>query len=242
MNVIPTMQSRCARCHFLNIQIPSSTPEVDGLRGLLALYVLLTHTMPWVPLPVVLTSPLAHGEAAVDLFFVLSGLVIAAWVEHFDYRAAPFLIARMARIFPAFLPVFALAVIVQPVAIDFTALPWIGPTGGAHELRSDGWPPDWSARIAAHLVMLHGLFLVGVLPDVWVSFLGSAWSLSTEFQFYALVALIGAGSSGGLRDHTEPGAGACARGRGGAADCACEFHCGLAQPRRRQGRATARAG
>ena len=34
--------------------------------------------------------------------------------------------------------------------------------------------------------MTHGLFPKAVLPDVWVSFLGATWSLSTEWQFYVL--------------------------------------------------------
>lgn len=38
--------------------------------------------------------------------------------------------------------------------------------------------------------MLHGLLPHAILPNVWISFLGSAWSLSTEWQFYALVALL----------------------------------------------------
>jgi peptidoglycan/LPS O-acetylase OafA/YrhL len=39
--------------------------------------------------------------------------------------------------------------------------------------------------------MTHGLFPNGVLPDVWVGFLGAAWSLSTEWQFYLLALLVG---------------------------------------------------
>ena len=85
---------------------------LDGLRGLLALYVLLTHMVPFAALPAWVVWPLLHGEAAVDLFFVLSGMVIVRSLEHYNYRALPFLIARAARIFPVFLPVFALAVMV----------------------------------------------------------------------------------------------------------------------------------
>jgi len=47
-------------------------------------------------------------------------------------------------------------------------------------------------QIGLHLTMLHGVFPHILLPDLWVSFLGSAWSLSTEWQFYALVAVLGA--------------------------------------------------
>ncbi len=165
---------------------------LDGLRGVLALYVLLTHMAPFAALPAWIVWLLSHGEAAVDVFFVLSGLVIVRSLEHYDYRVRPFLIARVARIFPVFLPVFAFAVLVQPVAIDFVRMPWIGPDSPARAIWSDGWPAAWVAELAAHLTMLHGLFPNAVLPDAWVSFLGAAWSLSTEWQFYALVALIGA--------------------------------------------------
>lgn len=165
---------------------------LDGLRGALALYVLLTHMAPFAGLPRALSWLLSHGEAGVDLFFMLSGLVIVGSLEHFDYRARPFLIARAARIFPVFLPVFALAVAVQPLEVDFARLPWIDPHSTARLIWADGWPSSWAPHLIAHVTMLHGVFPNGTLPDVWVSFLGAAWSLSTEWQFYALVATIGA--------------------------------------------------
>jgi peptidoglycan/LPS O-acetylase OafA/YrhL len=165
---------------------------LDGLRGVLALYVLLSHLLPFAALPAWVQWPLSHGEAAVDMFFVLSGLVIVRSLERFNYRARPFLIARAARIFPVFLLVFVLAVAVQPLAIDFGHMTWIGPDSAARQIWSDGWPAAWLAELAAHLTMVHGLFPDGVLPDAWVSFLGASWSLSTEWQFYALVAMIGA--------------------------------------------------
>jgi peptidoglycan/LPS O-acetylase OafA/YrhL len=172
---------------------------LDGLRGVLALYVLLVHMAPFAPLPWALLQVFSHGEAAVDLFFVLSGLVIAASVEHFDYRAGPFLIARAARIFPVFLPVFAVAVIVQPLSTGFASMPWIGPDSPAHQIWSDGWPETWALDLLAHLTMLHGIFPNILLPDIWISLLGAAWSLSTEWQFYALVAIIGARLGRGQR-------------------------------------------
>jgi peptidoglycan/LPS O-acetylase OafA/YrhL len=46
------------------------------------------------------------------------------------------------------------------------------------------------AEIGAHLTMIHGLLPDAVLPGAWTSFLGAAWSLSTEVQFYAVMALL----------------------------------------------------
>jgi peptidoglycan/LPS O-acetylase OafA/YrhL len=69
-------------------------------------------------------------------------------------------------------------------------MPWIGPGGPARTICSDTWPHAWATEVAAHLTMTHGLFPDAVLPDVWVSLLGAAWSLSTEWQFYLLAVLL----------------------------------------------------
>ena len=96
------------------------------------------HRSPTCRAPI--TSVLSHGEAGVDLFFVLSGLLIVQSLEHYQYRARPFLIARVARTYPVFLPVFVLAIAVQPLVMDFAAMPWIGPHSAARMIWSDGWP------------------------------------------------------------------------------------------------------
>ncbi len=164
---------------------------LDGLRGVLAFYVMLSHTLPFAPMPGWLVWVFSHGGAGVDVFFILSGLVIVQSLASFNYRSRPFLTARVARIYPVFLVVFVAAVAVQPLATGFERMAWIGPDSPARFIWSGGWPNDWGLFIAAHLTMTHGLFPDGVLPDVWVGFLGAAWSLSTEWQFYLLALLIG---------------------------------------------------
>ena len=164
---------------------------LDGLRGVLAVYVMLSHMAPFAVLPRWLASALSHGGGAVDVFFVLSGLVIVRSLEGFGYRARPFLTARAMRIFPVFLAMFALAVAVQPIPSGFAAMPWIAADSPAREIWSQGWPHHWVAEIAAHLTMTHGMLPDGMLPGAWVSFLGAAWSLSTEWQFYVLALLLG---------------------------------------------------
>jgi peptidoglycan/LPS O-acetylase OafA/YrhL len=170
---------------------------LDGLRGVLALYVLLSHMVPFAVLPGWLAHAMSHGGAGVDVFFTLSGLVIVRSLESFRYRARPFLIARTARIFPVFLVVFALAIAVQPLDPGFARMPWIVPDSLAWKVWFGSWPTDWLADIATHLTMTHGMLPNGVLPFVWLSFLISAWSLSTEWQFYVLVTLLGVGFGGG---------------------------------------------
>ncbi len=164
---------------------------LDGLRGVLATYVMLSHTLPFAPFPDWLIWLFSHGGAAVDVFFILSGLVIVQSLSSFAYRAGPFLTARLARIYPVFLVVFVFAVAVQPLATGFERMAWIGPDSPARFIWSGGWPSDWGWFIAAHLTMTHGLFPDGVVPDLWLGFIGAAWSLSTEWQFYLLALLIG---------------------------------------------------
>lgn len=167
---------------------------LDGLRGLLAVYVLLGHMAPFARLPDWMQDAVSHGGAAVDVFFMLSGLVITQSLQRAGGRARPFLIARAARIFPVFLFVFALAVVVEPWSCGFDDMPWIGPGNAARTICVMTWPRAWLPEITAHLTMTHGLFPNAILPDVWISFLGSAWSLSTEWQFYLLALLIAGGS------------------------------------------------
>ena len=162
---------------------------LDGLRGVLAVYVMVSHMAPFIAAPDWAVHPFSHGMAAVDVFFILSGMVILASFDGFGHRMAPFLAARVFRIFPVFLVVFAAAIVIQPLALGYDRMPWIGPDSPARLLWAEGWPEDWAGNIAAHLTMTHGLFPDGAWPHVYLGFLGAAWSLSTEWQFYLLAAL-----------------------------------------------------
>ena len=164
---------------------------LDGLRGVLAFYVMLSHMLPFAPLPGWVQRLFSHGGAGVDVFFILSGLVIVQSLASFGYQARPFLIARVARIYPVFLVAFAVSVAVQPLASGFPLMAWIDQDSSQRYLWPTGWPSDWAVGVATHLTMTHGLFPDGMIPHLWLGFLGAAWSLSTEWQFYLLALLIG---------------------------------------------------
>lgn len=163
---------------------------LDGLRGLLALYVLTSHMASFLAVPRGLKQPFVHGEAAVDVFFILSGMVIVRSLERFDYQRWSFLRARAARTLPAFLAIFAIAITLQPLPTALPWMPWVAKDDPGRAIWSTGWPEHWEAEIAAHLTMTHGLFPDALLPSAWISFLGAAWSLSTEWQFYAVIAVV----------------------------------------------------
>ena len=75
---------------------------LDGLRGIAAIAVLLRHTVPnFMP-----TSPSASGYLAVDLFFVLSGFVIAYAYERAllnGLTITQFMIKRVVRLYPLYI-------------------------------------------------------------------------------------------------------------------------------------------
>jgi peptidoglycan/LPS O-acetylase OafA/YrhL len=162
--------------------------RLDGLRGLLAIYIMLVHVLPYTALPKWLEAPLNHGEAAVDLFFVLSGLVIVNSLERFNYRFWPFLRGRARRLLPVYFSVLALAVVLLWSGSPLGAMPWVAPDSKAGLFWSA--PHFFIWHILAHVTLIHGLIPQGMLPWAWITVLGPAWSLSTEWQFYIVMALL----------------------------------------------------
>ena len=162
--------------------------RLDGVRGLLAVYVMLGHALPLTSAPSWLGSFFAHGQAAVDLFFTLSGLVIAGSLEHYNWRFRPFMAARARRLLPVYVLVLGASIFAEAQGNPLPALPWAGPA--ARAIVSPGLPHPLWAHLLAHLTLLHGLVPDSWLPFGWVTLLGPAWSLSTEWQFYLLIGLI----------------------------------------------------
>lgn len=102
-------------------------PALTGVRGLAAWWVVLFHFTTYLPawIPAPLQKLAESGYLAVDLFFILSGFVIAlnyeAMFHRFDFlRYIRFLGLRLARIYP--LHAFMLVVyLVNPLAIALAA-------------------------------------------------------------------------------------------------------------------------
>jgi len=170
--------------------------SLDGLRGILAVYILLGHTMPFVPAtPWIswLAQSASHGRAAVDVFFILSGMVIfrslRRWRGEPPSRAVAlaFLRARAARLFPVYLVALMAACAALFLGDPYALLPALT-RPDARDIVAAGWPPQAMAHIAAHLVMAQGILPPALLPDAEFSILGPAWSLSTEWQFYLCLA------------------------------------------------------
>ena len=186
--------------HFHRLADPAPLAPVgrmlqfDGLRGLLAVYVMLGHAAPMVPWPHrvgrIVEAVVSHGFAAVNLFFALSGLVIVQSLARFESRALPFLAARAKRILPVYILVLAAAIGVLHLGSPFPLMPWLAAGDAAHQIWEARLPHPLWAHLTAHLTLMQGMMPRRLLSDAAFSLLGPAWSLSAEVQFYLLVALL----------------------------------------------------
>lgn len=165
-------------------------PELEGLRGLLATWVLFGHWATTMPFGL---GPLRQdlwNVRAVDVFMALSGFVIMRLrlARPEGYRS--YLLRRFLRLYPAYLAVLALSVPVlsyvqvvveaaPPSAMRATRLAILAAAGERF------WPD-----LLLHLGMLHGLVPPGVAPHAAYAFVGQAWSISLEWQFYVLAPLL----------------------------------------------------
>lgn len=165
-------------------------PELEGLRGLLSLWVFLGHclglsgysdaNMPrWL-------LPLRSGTLAVDVFIILSGFVIASLLGRERLPWLPFMVRRWFRLFPA----YAVCLL-----LGFFALGAMGRLGDATNLGDVGtlirarWiqtEDHLAAHAVAHALMLHGALPNEILPYSTGAFVDAAWSISLEWQFYLI--------------------------------------------------------
>ena len=146
--------------------MPSYLPELDGLRGLAILWVVLYHCNPrlegtW------LYSASLWGWAGVILFFVLSGFLITSILlgtrekPHYFHN---FHARRALRIWPVYILL---------LAVVYLEAPWfIGPTISA-AIKTAPW--------LAYLFLVQNLFHLTLPPAI-----GPTWALAIEEQYYFL--------------------------------------------------------
>lgn len=166
---------------------------LEGLRGWLAMWVVITHLFqfcghPLLGLPVL--GLLTSGHFAVHVFMILSGFVIALLIHE---RAEPYDVyirRRFRRIYPVLFLGVSLGLLVHPMRGELLAGFW--PSFFDKHLLSyfDKCWHCFDSNIIAYALcdftMTNGIVPNFVLPYVAVAFNGVAWSLSLEFQFYLL--------------------------------------------------------
>jgi peptidoglycan/LPS O-acetylase OafA/YrhL len=171
-------------------------PELDGLRGILAWTVVWTHILiccGWF-------GPNLRGHSvlnemagsAVDVFMPLSGFAITRLLLVERESCSHYLWGRLCRLVPAYWLALAAGMALNGwLGANLRHLP---PTVQAQAFAAIcdlGASRPWTDGIL-HFLLLHGLAPSAQLPGEPYTFLGVAWSLSLEWQFYCLapVALI----------------------------------------------------
>ena len=146
---------------------PQRLGQIDALRGLAAMAVVLYHystrfgqLYPQAPQP---SWALPGGHFGVNLFFIISGFVIFMTITR-TRRPADFVVSRFSRLYPAYW---------AAVALTFAITLGLSLPGKTVN----------GASALANLLMFHGLFGVPHVDGVY-------WTLEVELLFYAMALLL----------------------------------------------------
>lgn len=141
--------------------------QLDGLRGLAALSVVLFHYTTRFDSTFKHSETLAisfpYGHLGVQLFFVISGFVIFMTLER-SKAPLDFVVSRFSRLFPTYWT----AVLMTWGLLALMALP--------------GFQPTWT-QVTANFSMAHELFGIDSIDGVY-------WSLGVELIFYVWMLLL----------------------------------------------------
>jgi peptidoglycan/LPS O-acetylase OafA/YrhL len=165
--------------------------EFESLRGVMALWVLLGHVASTFEIPVLdhrwWWTLLESNLKAVDVFIILSGFVIFHLLQARHEPLFSYIYRRFLRLFPAYL--VCLLISIAMVRPSLQALQALGAETAHNAVRiqifTDSLNHFW-AEVLAHLTMLHGVVPNRLLPSKDYAFIGQAWSISVEWQFYLL--------------------------------------------------------
>lgn len=150
---------------------------MEGLRGLAVLLVFFVHYVslaePWLA-GMGVTEEVAwamrrYGNAGVDLFFVLSGFLIYGALIAKPRPFIGFMRRRVARIYPTFLVVLGVYVVLSYLRPEVSRIPEA--------------PGDALIYLVQNVLLLPGIFPIE--PIITVS-----WSLSYELFYYLLIPLV----------------------------------------------------
>jgi peptidoglycan/LPS O-acetylase OafA/YrhL len=144
--------------------LPSYIPELQGLRGLAVLAVVIYHCHPrLVGTPIHYAS--LWGWAGVNLFFVLSGFLITSILleaRNKENYFRDFYARRALRIWPVYLLV---------LVVVYLNAPWFIGQTITQAVKAAPW--------LAYLLFVQNLFHLALPPAI-----GPTWSLAIEEQYY----------------------------------------------------------
>lgn len=171
---------------------------LEGLRAWLAWTVVFSHFMSYTGLgqrlPGLARPVGLAADGAVMVFTILSGFVITHLILARREPYPRYIARRFLRIYPVYAVALLAGMAGTYLAFDtFLAHPWgdLTPATQRMALQAEslsGHDLPW--HLAAHLSLLHGAVSSRVLYESQYMFLGPAWSLSLEWQFYLVAPLV----------------------------------------------------
>ena len=161
--------------------------EIEGLRGILAMWVFISHLM-WgsgfIPENVTgLWSVLFSGGSAVTVFICISGFVIFLLLDSKKDSYPKYIIKRFFRLYP----IFILTTLIGAILF----LLHLGILGGNYQgpnvfVRS----PEYYEH-QTKVFLFHALMFQGFLHDLGPIVLNPpSWSISLEWQFYLIAPIL----------------------------------------------------
>lgn len=171
---------------------------IDGLRGYLALWVGVGHALfaGGVIHSTGALRLLMDGAPAVMVFVIISGFVITHLILQKAEPYSLYISRRFLRLFPVFALLCVAGYFLMPVTAWYSYnVPWAGAADWAQRLaRVDEYSDQAARNLAphalAHATMLHSAIPMNLLPSADSMFLGPAWSISLEWQFYLIAPLL----------------------------------------------------
>jgi len=164
--------------------------SIEGMRAFFAFWVLIGHVIGnsgfaksdlWIGFKLLNT-----GIYAVDLFIIISGFVIFLLLDIKKENYFKYITRRFFRLFPAFIVIFILSIpislLVPQNSVSYSHIFLNKPF--PHLSYISTWWDNIELHFFAHLFMLHGLVPEVIAPGAPIAFLGPAWSISLEWQFY----------------------------------------------------------
>ncbi|MCU0748887.1 MAG: acyltransferase [Akkermansiaceae bacterium] len=187
---------------------PARVDELDGLRGLLALWVAFSHifalTGYWDnPGPKRLNGAweiFVSAGPAVDTFIILSGFAISFLLHKRRQSYVGFMRGRVFRIYPVYLFCLALAIgtgLLTPFILqtaswkDTIYFTWM-------RTLADQEASAFGSHLFWHLTLLNGLLTKEFLPGATGTILVPAWSITLEWQYYLVAPFLARGVKSGL--------------------------------------------
>lgn len=172
-------------------------PEFEGVRGLMAWWVVFGHVANYSGIfyqrnLAIWFKPIVLTNIPVEIFMALSGFAISSLLAKPQIGYGHFMLGRAFRMYPVYLVSLLISLFFfNSLEISNLAGFWrttaenLEVTQYFASIRAHFWE-----HVGLHLSLLHGMVPDQILRHSGSAFIGLAWSLSLEWQFYLLAPLL----------------------------------------------------